>query len=334
MLSLGIAVGLLAGVLPNVADLPAVWRVVRGLEIGQIAALVLLAGWNIATYQFVMMSALPGLPWRQAFMVGQISTAVANTIPAGGAIGVGVTYAMFSSYGFSATEIGLAAALTGLWNTFVKLGLPIVAMGIVAVTGDPHPALLSTALIGVAILVAAVTLLAVVAASDRFAVGIGERLGAVTSRLARPLRRGPFVDWGLRFRDFRVRASGLLARRWASLTLTTVLSHGSLFVLLLVSLRMLGVPGTAVTWPEALAAFALVRLVTALPITPGGLGVVELGMTAALVLAGGTQTAVVAAVLVFRVLSYLAQVPIGLVCWIIWRAAPPPHIGSTPSMAP
>jgi uncharacterized protein (TIRG00374 family) len=60
-------------------------------------------------------------------------------------------------------------------------------------------------------------------------------------------------------------------------------------------------------------------LLTALPITPGGLGVVEVGYTTALVVAGGDKELVVAAVLIYRALSYLLQVPLGLLAYAIWR---------------
>ena len=108
--------------------------------------------------------------------------------------------------------------------------------------------------------------------------------------------------------------------RWALLTVATLLSHGSLFALLLLSLRVSGVSADAVTWAEILAAFSFVRLVTALPITPGGIGLVEVGMTGALVLAGGADAAVVAGVLIYRALSYAIQIPIGAACWVVWRA--------------
>jgi uncharacterized membrane protein YbhN (UPF0104 family) len=55
--------------------------------------------------------------------------------------------------------------------------------------------------------------------------------------------------------------------------------------------------------------------------TPGGLGVVELGLAAALVLAGGAKAQVVAAVLVFGVLTFLLPIPIGAVTYWLWRRA-------------
>ncbi len=320
VISIAVAAALLVGILPALADFSEVWATIRSLAWGEVVVLLVLAVWNLLTYQFLTMAALPGLSLRQAFMVGQISTAVSNTVPAGSAVGVGITYAMFSSYGYSTVEIGLAAALTGVWNLFVKLGLPVVALALVVLRGDPHPALLSSALAGVAVLLAAVGAMALFVRSEALAGRLGSWLGSAATAIVRPFNRGPFDDWQERFIDFRHRTEGLLRRRWQWLTITSLVSHLSLFLLLLVSLRMLDVTAVDVTIPEALAAFALVRLLTALPITPGGVGVVELGMSAALVLAGGNEANVVAAVLVYRSLTYALQIPVGLVCWIIWRS--------------
>jgi uncharacterized protein (TIRG00374 family) len=252
--------------------------------------------------------------------VGQISTAVSNTLPAGSAIGVGVTYTLFSSFGFEAGPIAIASVVTGLWNTFVKLGLPVVALAILTIGGGSNPALQSAAVTGIAILAGAVVLLAVVMSSEGLARSTGKRLGAIASRLARPFKRGPWEDWDEGLARFRAQSIDLLRKRWLAITVATVVSHLSLFMLLLLALRHMGVPSSAVSGPEAFAAFAVVRLVTAVPITPGNLGIVEVGLAAALVVAGGEESLVVAAVLIYRALSYLLQVPLGLVAYGIWRS--------------
>jgi uncharacterized protein (TIRG00374 family) len=318
--SLAIAVGLLVGVLPAIADIGEVWRAIQTLTWLESSSLLALAAWNIATYQLVIMSALPGLTIGRAFVVGQISTAVSNTLPAGSAVGVGITYAMFSSFGFDAGSIAIASVVTGLWNTFVKLGLPIVALAILSFRGQGNAALQSAAITGLAILVAAVGALGLTLARESFARAIGERIGKLVSTVARRFRRGPFEGWGERLAVFRSQSIDLLRRRWHWVTLASVVSHLSLFSMLLLALRHMGVSAESVTGPEALAAFAVVRLLTALPITPGGLGVVEVGYTTALVLAGGDEELVVAAVLIYRALSYLLQVPLGVIAWAIWRS--------------
>ena len=63
---------------------------------------------------------------------------------------------------------------------------------------------------------------------------------------------------------------------------------------------------------EAFAAWALARLLGTIPITPGGIGVVELSLTASLVGFGGSNAEVVAAVLVYRFLTMVPTIAIGL----------------------
>lgn len=98
--------------------------------------------------------------------------------------------------------------------------------------------------------------------------------------------------------------------------------------MLLLALRFVGVSDTEVTWAQVLGVFALGRLVTALPITPGGLGVVEVVYIGGLILAGRDHmdvsadvfhTQVAAAVLVFRVLTHGIQIPLGGLTYVIWR---------------
>jgi len=266
-----------------------------------------------------MVAALPGSNFWQAMKVNQTSTAVANAIPGGGAIGIGVTYAMYSSYGFTNTEISLSVLVSGIWNNFVKLGMPVVALALLAIQGDVTTALLTASLIGVAVLIAAIILFALVLRSARFAGAFGERLGHVVSALRRIVRKPP-VAMRESVGRFRTDAIGLLHRRWLPLTAATIVSHFSLYVVLLVTLRNVGVSETEVSWIQVLAVFAFVRLISALPITPGGVGVVELGLTAGLVAAGGPEAQVVAAVLVHRFLTWALPIGFGLVAYLRWRA--------------
>jgi uncharacterized protein (TIRG00374 family) len=136
-------------------------------------------------------------------------------------------------------------------------------------------------------------------------------------------RRGP-VGWTAdSFVRFRNRAVALLRHRWAPLTLTTLAGQLSVFVLLLVSLRVLGVSASDVSVVEAFAAWSLVRLLGSLPVTPGGIGIVEVGLTGALVGFGGANAEVVAAVLVYRFLTIVPTLIIGLIAGVMWKRFKP-----------
>jgi len=103
------------------------------------------------------------------------------------------------------------------------------------------------------------------------------------------------------------------------ITLATLAGHLSVYAVLLVSLRVLDVPASDVTWIEAFAAWSVIRVLGSLPITPGGLGIVELGLTSLLVGFGGGQAEVVAAVLVYRFLTIVPTLLLGMVAAATWR---------------
>ena len=124
-------------------------------------------------------------------------------------------------------------------------------------------------------------------------------------------RRPPAKGWDRATVKFRFRTITLLKARWPWITAATLISHLSLYLVLLVALRFLGVSDAEVSWAEVLAVFAFARLLTAIPFTPGGLGVIELALITGLSAAGGPRADVAAAVLVFRALTYVLPIPLG-----------------------
>ena len=61
------------------------------------------------------------------------------------------------------------------------------------------------------------------------------------------------------------------------------------------------------------------RLLTAVPITPGGVGIVELGLSSALVGFGAGNAEAVAAVLLYRVLTVVPTLVLGAILGLTWR---------------
>ncbi len=91
----------------------------------------------------------------------------------------------------------------------------------------------------------------------------------------------------------------------APVSVFTVLSQVALFFVLLLSLRALGVSEQEVSTTEAFAVYAFSRLLSAVPITPGGVGPIDLGYIGGLTaFSGEEKAAIVAAVLLFRALTY------------------------------
>ena len=169
MASVLIVGGIFWFVLGQFSDRSLVWASMRSLTGAEMALLAVAAAWNLCTYLFVVVLATPGLRFRQAFVLTETTTAVSNALPAGGALGVGLTYAMLGSWGFSNSRSTLSVLVTGIWNNFVKLGTPIVALAILAVQGEDGGGRVVAALVGIAGLVAAVVIFALVLRSEDFA---------------------------------------------------------------------------------------------------------------------------------------------------------------------
>ena len=321
VVSIAIVIGIFVGVMPLIADYGDVFDTIKGMTGLELGSLVAFGLWNLATYWFVLTAALPGLRLREAAVVNQASTAVSNTLPAGGVIGVGVSISMLTSWGFRIGSIGRSAVVTGIWNNFVKLGMPVLALSLLALEGEITPARVVAAAIGIAVLVGAVVVFALLLRSDRLARALGRGLGRVVDWGRRLLHKKEVGEWDQRASTFRTDTIGLLRHRWIWLTVATLVSHISLYLVLLVALRHVGVSQSELSWIAVLAAFAFVRLISALPLTPGGVGVVELGYAAVMTIGLDdlASAKVVAAILVFRAVTYLLPIPLGLISYVTWR---------------
>ena len=301
-------------------DLALVWAEIQAMTWMEDAALAAIAAWNLATYGLVWMSVTPGLGFGRAMAMTQAASAVTNTVPTvGPAIGVGMTYGMLRSWGYSGSRISVAVLVSGVWNTFAKLALPVLALALLALQGNASGARVTLALAGIATLVAAIVVFALLLRSEQLAERFGLLAGRVASRLLRLIRRPPVQGWELATVRFRTRTLELLEHGWLPITAATLVSHLSLYLVLLACLRAVGVSDAEVSWAQVLVAFAFMRLVTIVPLTPGSAGVAELALIAPLVAAGGDPEQVTAAVLVYRALTWGLQIPVGVACYLWWR---------------
>jgi uncharacterized protein (TIRG00374 family) len=199
------------------------------------------------------------------------------------------------------------------------------------IVGEQSAALATAAFIGVAVLGVVVAGFVLVLVSRSLAQDVGDVAARVTSWGLAKVRRGP-VSWsGVSFERFRDDAGEFLERRWHVLTLAALAGSLSVFGVLVVSLRVCGVSPSQVSLIEAFAAWSLVRIIGSIPITPGGIGVIELGLTGALVGFGGRSAGVVAAVLVFRFLTVVPTLLLGLLAAFTWRRRQPANVVVTTS---
>src|SRR5438093_11842657 len=195
IVSVVIVVAIFTWAIPKYANYRDVWAAIKTLTPLETWTLFAAMVFNLVTYWWANQAALPGLGIGKAAVLTQTTTSVANTLPAGGAIAIGLTYTILDSWGFTPTNVALYVGVTGLWNIFTKLGLPMLALVFLALSGHLTPGYVIAAAIGAIVIAVAVLLLTLVFRSEPLAIRIGEWPGPGTSSVGPLLRKPPVTGW-------------------------------------------------------------------------------------------------------------------------------------------
>jgi uncharacterized membrane protein YbhN (UPF0104 family) len=320
-----------------------IWRVISTIPLSQVLGFQALMLAGLWCYTFTFTGSLRGLSHIKALVINLCGSSVSNLLPGGGAVGMAATYAMCRSWGFSRRATSTSVIVTGVWNVLARIALPVVAIATLYIGGVTLPPVLTE--LGLAGLFSGVALIAAVVAvmvSERAA----QTIGAFLDRLLRPLLR-----WFARrrsattadvastmsveelVRDLRARINDVVRWGWLRMTLGMVGFFGMYYLLFVLIMR-----STGVSLPLNLlfAAYAIGRLLTAVGITPGGVGVTETATAAVLVGWGADPAEATAGVVLFSLFTHVMEVPLGGIGWLAWSVSPkvePPEEGAEAALA-
>jgi hypothetical protein len=129
---------------------------------------------------------------------------------AGPVIATGMTYSMFGQWGYSGAQITTAVLASGVWNSFAKLALPVLALALLALQGGVAGGRVVAGLVGIAGLVGAIVVFALILHSEDLARRFGLWASRVASRLLGLVRRPPVQGWEVATVRFRARTLALL----------------------------------------------------------------------------------------------------------------------------
>jgi uncharacterized membrane protein YbhN (UPF0104 family) len=274
----------LYGLLPQLLD---VWTEIPKLhKLNPLwfGAMLVLEGGSFTCQWKLTRTALPMVSWFVAGTAQLVSNAVSKTVPGGGAMGAATGYRMLAVSGVNRGTAGAALAATAIVSNGVLFALPMVAV-FGSILSAPVPSDLSVIAWGGALLF--IVLFATVFTLVRF---------------ERPL-------WAL----------GRLVERvsgWKVALAAAVGNWGLDYLALVAALYAVGVtPRLSLV----LLAYGAAAVLSMIPITPGGLGFVEAGLTATLLAAGVPGPDALLATLAYRVVSYWLPLPAGLVASILFR---------------
>ena len=295
-----------------------VWEAIRGYRDAEvISMLAVYLVWIAANGWLV--GSVAGIDLGKGTLAWLGPSSVAAVVP--GPSDLAVRYEMYSTWGLGSRSSALAVATSGVFTVGTKLLLPPVAFVMLLAVGDSDGLVTKIGAVGAVALVAAGLVGFAVLKSNRVASwlgGIVERVWSVVLRLARRPDHDGFVD---RVLALRGELSMILAARWLGATGASALTAAAGTGLLTLAVRFAGVPEDVVGFHHIFATYAVVQGLTVIPITPGNAGIAEGASIAMLVAFAGQEWAnqITAAVLVYRLLTWLLIIPIGWGALTIWR---------------
>jgi uncharacterized protein (TIRG00374 family) len=320
--SLILLVVILVEVVPKFASYSRAWSALTHLSAWWWVAIAGVALVNQISGVWPYQAALPGLGLWDGFVEIETTGAIANTVPAGGAIAIGMTYKMFSSFGFSAVDISTAVIATGIWNFAAKLGLPVVAVALLAITTHPTARVLDAAVAGIsAMAIAGVALWLLF----RFAAGarwLGRLADGVVNWVRHFFGKPATGRIERSLSDFKSQTADIVRHRGWLLTGATLGNQLAVFVLVLIIVRAVGITAGEVSYIGVFTSFALARLAGAIPITPGGLGTLDAAFVSVMTAFGASSSRALAADLIWRLMVYFLPIVPGVVTYVIWLRRP------------
>ncbi len=272
--------------------------------------------------------------WRSVELT-LTSGAISMALPAGSALGAGYTYRRLRRTGLSSADAGV-----GMVGSAGLLSVTLVA-AYLAVTGPTLVDQLVAELGIAAVTVLALLVLVVIAAaahrlqtggpgtrSSMPSAGVPVRVSAA----ATPARRSPgrrtraldAVVTGLRrlyhyLGALRLTAASVSVATWRSGAAWALVKWAADFAVLAGAVLAVG---AGVDFIAVATVYVGVQVLRQIPITPGGVGVIEAALLAGLIAAGVTAAPAAAAVVIYRALTFWLTLAAGGVVAVAFRAAP------------
>jgi uncharacterized protein (TIRG00374 family) len=252
--------------------------------------------------------------WGPVILSQLAANSFGRVVP-GGLAAIGpVQYAMLVRAGVpsAAAASGITASSLVVFATL--LALPLLALPAVLTGVAVDPTLTRAALAGAIVFILMVVVGAACVIWERPLVLIGRAAQAVHNRL-RP-KHEPLTSLPQRLLHERDIVVGVLGRQWWEALL---LAAGRWVLDYLTLIAVLYAVGATPRASVVLLAFCAAQLLGNLPLTPGGVGFVEAGLTGFLALAGVGAGAAVVATLAYRLVSFWLPIPAGAVAAVVHR---------------
>ena len=321
-LIVGVLVVVFLIILPRYIDYQEVAAAFSALTLGQIALMTVLGviAWFVSGLVFCAL--IPGLSIIRGPTSWLILSGIGSSVPFG-PWNMGVLWVVVRGWGVANIPATSGIALYGIVNELSRLFLPLFAVMVLAATGELASAQNADKAWAIAILsaiafVVVTALIIAVVRSERAADWLGRTGQRIVSWTLRRLGREGAPDVSASIHRFRDQLGFVIRGRGLAALAVSIASQFAWVVVLTVALRMTGVPESALTVGEIFGVYALVMVLTIIPLSPGGAGVPELLFISGFTTIAGTgyEAAITAGVFLYRLYYWFLPIPLA---WILLK---------------
>ena len=300
-------------VFPSLLDLFSSWKDLGEFGVGWLGAMAALQLATLACLWALQHVAIRAKAWPPVIASQLAGNALSKVAPGGGAVGAALQYRMLVQAGARPATIVSGLTAVNLLVFAAVLGLPVLAVPTIIRGGVDH-GLVQATIVGAVVFVALFAVGAVCVAFDAPLRFIGRTIQRVRNRLRR--HSEPLTGLPKRLLRERDRILETFGPKWKRALAATV---GRWFFDYATLLAALAAVGSRPRPALVLLAFCGAQILAQIPVTPGGLGFVEAGLTAMLKLAGVPAGAAVLATFAYRLFSYWLPLPLGAVAFVAHR---------------
>jgi uncharacterized protein (TIRG00374 family) len=267
--------------------------------------------------------------WFGVVAAGLAGNAVTNVLPGGAAAGATVQFRMLATAGIDADTAAGGMTAASLLGVGGLLALPLFTLPAVLGGAAVSPGLVHTALLGLGGFALFVVFGISVMASDRPLAMLGRLAQRLWNRI--PGHRAKATGFDRRLLRQRDDIRSTLGRNSPQAILLTSGRLGFDYFCLLGALRATGSdPRPSLV----LLAYAAAGIIALVPLTPGGLGIVEASLSGLLVLANVPASDAFVATLAYRLASYWLPLLAGSVAYFLFRRHYSPQEARRAKQAP
>jgi uncharacterized protein (TIRG00374 family) len=304
-------------VLSQIAGARKALEVLGGVRPGYLAAGAVLEILSVVAYGALTRSVLPRATRPSLWTLVRIDTTtlgLSHIVPGGAATATALRFRLLHAAGVSGPDAAFGAAVQGVGSAIVLNVLLWVGL-VVSIPLRGYNPLYATAAGAGALLIAGgvaavVSLTRGQESSVRFVRAVARRVPMIAEDTAERFVRSAAARLVELARDRAMLAQAVL---WA--TLNWVLDAAALWVFVLAYGYRLGLDGLTVS-------FGLANVAAALPLTPGGLGVVEGVLVPTIVGFGAPRGIAVLGVVSYRLVNFWLPIPIAALAYLSLRAGP------------